>query len=132
MIYTRIHTRDISPAQDTSTPELLFRFFISLRPLPQYVLLNLSRARLWQGLHNLHLPGHHEATDVTIILRPLNDLFTQLLVICAIFGCHESFRPLAPVRVGNGADAYFENCGVRREHGFEGNRGDVFAACYLR
>jgi hypothetical protein len=101
---------------------------IPLRPLPKYILLDLPRTRLRQLLHNLHFPGHHKATNTAILLGPLNHLAAQRLAICSVFGSHKRFGPLAPVRIGDGADTNLEDGGVCREHGFEGDGGDVFAA----
>lgn len=96
-------------------------------PLPQNILLQFPRARLRQLRHNLHLPWHHEPTDATLMLGPLNHVFA-LQFPAGLHG-DERFGPLAPVGIGDGDDGGFEDGGVGGEHGFEGYGGDVFAAC---
>jgi hypothetical protein len=107
---------------------LLLSIHIPLCPLPQHILLNLPRTRLRQLAYNHHLPRHHEPTNAAILLGPLNHLLPQRLAIRPVLGRHKRLGPLAPVRIRDGADADFEDGGVRREHGFEGDRGNVFAA----
>jgi hypothetical protein len=92
--------------------DLLPHIPIPPRPLPKYILLDLARTRLRQLLHNFDFPGHHKATNTAIILGPLNHLAAQRLAICSIFSSHKRFGPLAPVRIGDGADADLEDGGV--------------------
>jgi len=66
---------------------------------------------------------------MAMLLGPLDHLLAERLAIGSVFSGHKGFRPLAPVRVCDGADADFEDGGVCAEHGFEGDGGDVFAAC---
>lgn len=108
-------------------PDHLSSIPLSLGPISKDVLLQLPCTRLGQLLHHLHLPRHHEPADVAIPFRPSDDLVW--LQRGAIFHSDKCFRPLAPVRVRDGDNADFENGGVRREHGFERDRRDVFAAC---
>jgi hypothetical protein len=104
------------------------RIHVPLCPLPKHILLNLPCTRLRQLCHNFHLARHHEATNAAVLFGPLNHLLTQRLAIRSVFGGYKCFWTLAPVRIGDGADANFEDGGVGREHGFEGDGGYVFAA----
>jgi len=47
-----------------------------LRPLPQYIFLNLPRARLGELIHDFYFPRNHEPANGTPRpLSPLNDCF---------------------------------------------------------
>lgn len=108
----------------------LLRIHIPSRPLPQHILLNLPRTRLGQILHDNHLSWNHKPGNIAILLGPLDHLLTQVITICcSILYRNEGFGSLAPMGVRHSAHADFKNGRVSGEHGFEGDRGDVFAAC---
>lgn len=75
----------------------LFLSIITPRPLPQNILLNLPRTRLWQLLHNLHLPRHHKLRNRTLMLGPSNQILSHHLL--TFFDGNESLRSFTPMRV---------------------------------
>jgi hypothetical protein len=62
------------------------------------------------------------------VLGPVDDVLAADPALPPQHGRNLGHGPLAPVRVGHGHHAGLEDVGVLDEHGFEGDRGYVFAA----
>jgi hypothetical protein len=126
--YTHIHTfirtcpyphfpPKAKPKPARNHPTYLLCIPIPPRPLPEHILLNLARARLGQLAHHLELARHHEAAQGAVVTRPLEEGGRERRNIRrgrrrSFFDGDKRLGALAPVRVGDGYDAYFEDRGV--------------------
>lgn len=99
----------------------------ALRPIPEDILPQLPRAGFGQLRHHFHFARDHELADIALVARPVDHL--RALQLFALLDGHIGLGSFTPVGVGDGHHTGFKDVGVRDQHGFEGDRGDVFATC---
>jgi len=88
--------------------------FALRRPLPQYVLLDLSCTSLWQLLDNLNFSRYHKFADTAVVLGPTDKIFAFQL--CARLDGDESFGPLSPLLIFDCNYAGLEHVRMRDQH----------------
>lgn len=88
-----------------------------LGPFPQDILLDLPRARLGQLRNHLDLARDHELADTADVPGPLDDVLA--LDSATGFDGDERFGSFAPLLVGDGHHAGFEDVGMRDQHGLQ-------------